>query len=125
MAFSKLSRAKTGSTLSCSCRLLIATEKSVSMFGKDFEICFYNEELEAMVNRERDIVRTLSAKAANEDTDNALFLQYQPIMNTRTDTLFGFEALARLKTETLGLVSPLNLSPSPRRRSSSFPSAKR
>jgi PAS domain S-box-containing protein len=92
-------------------RLLIATEKSVSMFGKDFEICFYNEELEAMVNRERDIVRTLSAIAANEDTDNALFLQYQPIMNTRTDTLFGFEALARLKTETLGLVSPLEFIP--------------
>ncbi|HHY81276.1 MAG TPA: EAL domain-containing protein [Clostridiales bacterium] len=92
-------------------RLLIASERSVSMFGKDFEICFYNEELEAIVNRERDIVEALSAIAADDYTNDDLFLQYQPIMNLRTGSICGFEALARLRTEKLGIVSPLEFIP--------------
>jgi hypothetical protein len=54
-------------------RLLIASERSVSMFGKDFEICFYDEELEAIVNRERDIVEALSAIAAADGVNDELF----------------------------------------------------
>lgn len=92
-------------------RLLIASERSISMFGKDFEICFYNEELEATVNRERDIVETLSAIAADDHTNDDLFLQYQPIKNIRTGSIFGFEALARLRTRKLGFVSPLEFIP--------------
>jgi PAS domain S-box-containing protein len=92
-------------------RLLIASETSVSMFGRDFEICIYNEELEAIVNREREIVEALSAIAANDDTTDELFLQYQPIMNLRTGSIFGFEALGRLRTGKLGLVSPLEFIP--------------
>ena len=34
-------------------RLLIASEKSASLLGKDFGICFYNEALENAVNRKR------------------------------------------------------------------------
>lgn len=34
-------------------KLLIASERFISLSGKDFKICFYNEELEALVNRER------------------------------------------------------------------------
>ncbi|MGI6124898.1 MAG: PAS domain S-box protein, partial [Acetivibrionales bacterium] len=78
-------------------RLMIATEKSVSIFEKDFEICFYDEELEAMVNRERDIVEALNVIAADDYTNEDLFLQYQPIICLRTGTICGFEALARLK----------------------------
>jgi len=92
-------------------RVLIASERSVSMFGKDFEICFYNEELEAIVNRERDIVEALNAIAADDHTNDDLFLQYQPIINLRTGSIFGFEALARLRTGKLGLVSPLEFIP--------------
>jgi predicted signal transduction protein with EAL and GGDEF domain len=92
-------------------RLLIASERFVSLFGKDFEICFYDEELEALVNRERDIVEALNVIAADDHTNDDLFLQYQPIMNLRTGSIFGFEALARLRTEKLGLVSPLEFIP--------------
>ncbi|NLL67576.1 MAG: EAL domain-containing protein [Clostridiaceae bacterium] len=88
-------------------RLMIATEKSVSIFEKDFEICFYDEELEAMVNRERDIVEALNVIAADDYTNEDLFLQYQPIICLRTGTICGFEALARLKTKKLGFVSPV------------------
>ena len=92
-------------------RLLVASERHISLFGKDFEICFYDGELEALVNRERDIMEALSAIAADAHTNNNLFLQYQPILNLRTGSIFGFEALARLRTEKLGLVSPLEFIP--------------
>ena len=88
-------------------RLLIASEKSISMFGKDFDICFYNEELEAIVNRERDIVEALNTIAAHSKTDDEIFLQYQPIINLKTGKIAFFEALARMRTAKIGLVAPL------------------
>ena len=92
-------------------RLLIASEKSISLYGRDFEICFYDEELEASVNRERDIVEALNAIAEDINTNDELFLQYQPIMELRTGSNVGFEALARMRTEKLGLVSPSEFIP--------------
>lgn len=91
-------------------KLLIASEKSVTLFGKNFEICFYDEKLEALVDRERDIVEALKDISA-DDTCDALFLQYQPIMSLKTGFISGFEALARLRTDNLGLVSPLEFIP--------------
>jgi PAS domain S-box-containing protein len=88
-------------------RLLIVSDKSTSAFEKDFEICFYDEELETSVNRERDIVEALNVIAADDDTNEDLYLQYQPIISLRTGLVCGFEALSRLKTEKLGFVSPL------------------
>jgi PAS domain S-box-containing protein len=92
-------------------RAIIASEKSMSLFGKDFEICFYDHELEALVNRERDIVEALNLIALDINTNDDLFLQYQPIINLKTGSIYAFEALARLKTEKLGLVSPLEFIP--------------
>ncbi len=92
-------------------RLLIASERSVSTFGKSFEICFYDEELEALVNRERDIVEALGHIASDDDDNGELYLQYQPIMDLKTDAIIGFEALARMRTEKLGQVSPLEFIP--------------
>ncbi|NLY70728.1 MAG: PAS domain-containing protein, partial [Clostridiales bacterium] len=51
-------------------RAMIATEKSMSLFGKDFEICFYDAELEALVNRERDIIEALNSIALGNNIDN-------------------------------------------------------
>jgi len=91
-------------------RLLIASERSISVFEKDFDVCFYNEELEAAINREADIRKALVGIAL-EDTVDELFLQYQPIIDLKTDSVGGFEALARLRTEKLGLVSPVEFIP--------------
>ncbi|HEY8500396.1 MAG TPA: EAL domain-containing protein [Clostridia bacterium] len=88
-------------------RLLIASERSVGLYGKDYVICFYDEYLEALVNRERDIEEVLNAIAADDNTKDELFLQFQPIMDLKTNIIRGFEALARLKTEKFGLVPPL------------------
>ncbi len=91
-------------------RLLIASERSISVSDKDFEVCFYNEELEAVVNREGEIRQSL-AGIAFEDTGDELFLQYQPVLELQTNAVCGFEALARLRTEKLGLVSPVEFIP--------------
>src|SRR5690606_25438428 len=71
------------------------------------ELCFYDEELEALVNRERDIVEALNVIATEDQSNDQLFLQFQPILCLKTGSICGFEALARLRTEQLGLVSPL------------------
>ncbi|SEA85732.1 PAS domain S-box-containing protein [Eubacterium aggregans] len=91
-------------------RLLIASERSIAILEKDFEACFYNEELEAEINRERDIREALTGVVL-ESTNDELFLQYQPIVELQTNAVCGFEALARLKTEKHGLVSPVEFIP--------------
>ncbi len=91
-------------------RLLITSERSITVFDKDFGVCFYNEELEALVNREGDIRQALSAIVA-DDTDDELFLQYQPVWDLKAGSICEFEALARLRTQKLGLVSPLEFIP--------------
>lgn len=91
-------------------RLLIASERAIAVSEKDFDARFYNEELEAEVNREGDIRKALGGIAV-ENTNDELFLHYQPILDLRTNGVCGFEALARLKTEKLGLVSPVEFIP--------------
>lgn len=91
-------------------RLLIASEKSIAGTEKDFEACFYNEELEAEINRERDIREALTGVVL-ENTNDELFLQYQPVMELQTNAVCGFEALARLQTEKFGLVPPVEFIP--------------
>ncbi len=92
-------------------KLLIASERSINLIGKDYEIIFYDENLEAVVNRERDIVDILKSIAAGEETNDKLFLHYQPIIDLETGAVFGFEALARLYTEKYGMVSPMEFIP--------------
>lgn len=92
-------------------RLLIASERAINLYEKELEVCFYDEKLEALVNRERDIVEALSVIAEDDYTNEDLFLQYQPIMDLKTGSIFGFEALARLRTEKLGQVPPLEFIP--------------
>ncbi len=92
-------------------KLVIASERFVSLYERDFDISFYDEKLEALVNRERDIIDALSSIAEDEQTDDELFLQYQPIMDLKAGSISGFEALSRLRAEKLGLVPPLEFIP--------------
>lgn len=92
-------------------RLLIASERSKSLYGKTFEICIYDDKLEALVSRERDIMQALSAIANDKDTNDRLYLQFQPILDLKTNRISGFEALARLNTEKLGPISPVEFIP--------------
>lgn len=91
-------------------RLLIASERSLSASHRSFGVTFYNRELEAVVNREGEVRHALSAAVMNEP-GHELFLQYQPIVDLRTNAIVAFEALARLRTKQLGLVSPVEFIP--------------
>ncbi len=90
--------------------LLIASERAINIDDRDFGICFYDTELEEQIVREQEIIRELAAIASDEN-DGGLFLQYQPILDLKSDQISGFEALARLKSEKLGLVPPLEFIP--------------
>jgi len=91
-------------------KLLVASERSINVFDKDFRACFYDEKLEALVDRDGLIRQELSRLVDNND-NMELYLQYQPIYDLSTDKIYGFEALARLKTEKLGSVSPVEFIP--------------
>ena len=91
-------------------RLLIASEKAIAISDKDFVVCFYNEELEAAIIRESEIRKVLIG-IAEDDTNDELFLQYQPIINLQTNSIYAFEALSRIKSEKYGLISPVEFIP--------------
>lgn len=90
--------------------LLIASENAIKEREKEFWYCFFDKKLEEMILREEDIKRCLGKVASGEDTES-LYLQYQPILDLRTNKISGFEALARLKTPNLGFIPPLEFIP--------------
>lgn len=86
-------------------RLLIISEQSLKSNDKLFKICFYDKELEVKVNREKAILEELMRIITDENSED-FYLQYQPIYNIKNNTIFGYEALARLNSPKLGFVSP-------------------
>lgn len=91
-------------------KLSIASEKAIAMVDKEIGICFYDNIIESQVKREEAIQRELTDIASSAE-DGGLYLQYQPILDLRTNRVCGFEALARLKSEKLGAVPPLEFIP--------------
>ncbi|HHW47734.1 MAG TPA: EAL domain-containing protein [Clostridiaceae bacterium] len=86
-------------------KLLIAAEKAAKQNDKDIGICFYDDKIEMQINREQEITRELE-KIASDEENGGLFLQYQMILDLKSNQIFGFEALARLNSDRLGLVPP-------------------
>lgn len=91
-------------------KVLIASEKAIETKDRDFSICFYDVKLENEVMRELDIKQELN-KVAQLHLDGSLYLQYQPILDVKSSEVIGFEALARLKSDKLGFVPPLEFIP--------------
>lgn len=75
-----------------------------------FGYCFFNKEMEDTVQREIAIRHALTA-AVYEGNDDCLFMEYQPIYNFKTNSISGFEALARFKNDDLGIISPAEFIP--------------
>ena len=91
-------------------KLLIASEQNKDSSGKEFEVCIYDKDLENIANRAKLLRQELS-RIANDENSVELFLQYQPIYDLRTESVSGFEALARLKIDAMGLISPVEFIP--------------
>jgi len=90
--------------------LLIASEKSLANFEQDIGIVYFDKVMEKQIAREEEITSELFRIADGEAPGN-LFLHYQPIIDLASDTICGFEALARMRSEALGNVPPLEFIP--------------
>lgn len=67
---------------------------------------FFNEDMELNIQREEIIEKEIRA-AVNEKDTSKIYLVYQPIMDSKTNRIDAFEALARMNSEQLGFVSPV------------------
>lgn len=90
--------------------LLVASESAMDILDRDIGIRYYDATIEERATREQEIRQELDRVATDEE-DGGLYLQYQPILDLRSSRICGFEALARLRSEKLGLVPPLEFIP--------------
>ena len=67
---------------------------------------FFDRDMEAAVKREAEVKEAL-VRLINGSPSERLYLQYQPILNLKANRVEEFEALARFKSEKLGMISPL------------------
>ena len=67
---------------------------------------FYDEEMEKKLKREDKIEKALR-KAVEDKNYPCFYLEYQPKLNLRNNSIAGFEALARLELDEFGKISPV------------------
>jgi len=91
-------------------RLQIVSEFDMDLRDVDYKIQFYDTAMEEKILREDEIKRAL-AKIAEGIDQEQFYMQYQPLLDLETDSICGFEALARMKNERLGQVSPVEFIP--------------
>ena len=90
--------------------VLVASEKSLAGFEQDSGYCFFNKKLELEIEREHILLKELNEIASGID-EGRLYLEFQPILDLKTNRVTGFEALSRLKSNRLGVVPPLEFIP--------------
>lgn len=74
--------------------------------GSKYSYAIYNEDMEKKIERDYSIEKELQ----NALTDNGrgiVYMEYQPMLDLATGKIAGFEALARMKSDTLGQISPM------------------
>ncbi len=71
--------------------------------------CYFDIEMEKILLRKEAIISELTRVA--RDKPDGLYLEYQPIIDLKGDSIHGFEALARFRSEGLGFVSPAEFIP--------------
>lgn len=70
---------------------------------------YFNSEMEAAIERE-DLIEKEIIRAIDDETngrEGGIFALFQPQVEAGTGKVTGFEALARMKSETLGNLSPV------------------
>lgn len=74
--------------------------------GKN-RFAFYDESIYMQLERKTNIERILRNSIENKE----LIIYYQPQYDTKTEEIFGFEALLRLNSKELGFISPAEFIP--------------
>lgn len=67
---------------------------------------FYDQEMQHKIDREEHLEEELREIIENQDFES-LFTEYQPQLSLADDRICGFETLARMRSGTYGLISPL------------------
>ena len=87
------------------------------------QVQFYNEKLEEGLIQSDAVESELKLAIASQQS--GLSLVYQPIIDSGDGTIRSFEALARLESEKLGMISPLTFIPIAEQRQLIIPLGKR
>ncbi len=86
----------------------IAVEGNFCSVGS--RCCYFDASMEKTILRKEAIKNELSSISRGMN-ENSLFVVYQPIINLKNKTVYGFEALARFKSKSFGLISPIEFIP--------------
>ncbi|MDD4212776.1 MAG: EAL domain-containing protein, partial [Bacilli bacterium] len=84
---------------------LNASERAIEVSNREFQTHFFDKNLQKQIDREKYIDDEMM-KCAQEKDDGGLYLVFQPIVDSKTQKINGFEALARLNTPKEGAISP-------------------
>lgn len=85
--------------------VLIASERAIDHFD-DYSFGFFDSEMEEAIVRE-DVIKRELVQITDGVRPERLYLQYQPILDLKTNEICAMEALARLNSDDYGLVSPM------------------
>jgi PAS domain S-box-containing protein len=89
--------------------VLIASENALKKIDQHFCFVFFDQEMEREILRKRKIGEILEKIASG--AENYLYLQFQPILDLKSNHICSFEALARIKSKELGIIPPLEFIP--------------
>ncbi len=89
--------------------VLIASENALKKTDQHFCFVFFDQEMEREILRKRKIGEILEKIASG--AENYLYLQFQPILDLKSNHICSFEALARIKSKELGIIPPLEFIP--------------
>lgn len=90
--------------------LLLTSEMALDYDDNEISVLFYNKEIEAKIIREQSIKAELE-KIVLDEQGGSLYLQYQPIIELASNQICGFEALARIRSDEIGHIPPLEFIP--------------
>lgn len=90
--------------------LMNTSEVAAKGAENNVNILFHSEELDIQITRESEISQEITEIAEGIKMER-LYLHYQPIYDITTDSICGFEALARLNSDKYGRISPMEFIP--------------
>ena len=80
------------------------------MNNRECGFCFFNTDMEAEIIREEKIKDELADIEVNKNYDG-IIMQFQPILDIKSNRISDFEALVRIKSSKLGLLKPFDFIP--------------
>lgn len=67
---------------------------------------FYDEKMEIKLHRMENIKNELRLIIENDNRQNNIYMNYQPLIDLKSNKVIAFEALARFQSDNYGRVSP-------------------